>query len=236
MALAGVALANREPRRRGTGARVLLLPVRSRCCRAGFAARAAGPDRRPRRGRWNSAPCIKTLPATILHFAVLSPSDPHQPGNQTFSDGRARVAAAGVRQGVHTVSPPRDRRAPGVRPHVPPVIRRPPSPRRQPRSAWIPFTYILLEFVAQTALSGWAWRVCGANGLEVAGREPRVGPGGCFASRWIASCPFIDGMRGYENLPLRSENNTAYDDGMHMLCCDSFSNRPNQYRIPRFWC
>lgn len=46
---AGVAVANPEPRRSGTGARVVGAAV----LRCWAAARAAGPDRRPRRrGRW----------------------------------------------------------------------------------------------------------------------------------------------------------------------------------------
>jgi hypothetical protein len=79
-------------------------------------------------------------PAAFLHrrFALL----PHQP-NQTQpkkannhhpSNGCARVAAAGCRQGVVPVLRPWPRRGARIRPRLPPLLRRAQPPRRTPRS------------------------------------------------------------------------------------------------------
>lgn len=109
--------------------------------------------------------------------------------NQTFSNGRARVAATGGRQGVHAVPPPRERRAPGVGPRVPPILRRPPPPRRSPRSAWmLPSTHILLEDLLRNKgverISVARLRCNWVRGCQ----QPPAGAGGCLiASRWSAA-------------------------------------------------
>ena len=88
-----------------------------------------------RRGRWRLRAVYKPLPAylppSIAPFLLTNQT------NQTLSNGRARVAAAGGRQGVHAAPPPQPRagRAPGIRARLPPLLRRPPPPRRSPRSA-----------------------------------------------------------------------------------------------------
>ena len=132
-----------------------------------------------RRGRWwlDSAPCINRslpayLPPSIAPFLLTNQT------NQTLSNGRARVAHAGGRQGVHAAPPPQPRagRAPGIRARLPPLLRRPPPPRRSPRSARIPPPLLMLPgFISWMVLSGWVWSVC----VSIAGDPPGTRAGCC---------------------------------------------------------
>lgn len=60
----------------------------------------------------------------------------------------------------------------------------------------------------------------------------RAGAGGCLiAVRWIAACPSVVVRGVLKIFPSGERVNPPYDEDMDMLCCDSFRNDPNAYRI-----
>jgi hypothetical protein len=174
--------------------------TRSRCLARPRTNPAGRLDRRIRRGRWRLRAVYKPQPAFAfplpLHLSVLLTNQTNPPS----TNGRARVAAAGGRQGVRAAPPPRAGRAPGIRASLPALLCRPPPPRRSPRSArMLPFTHVtigvhfhFINGVERMSL----WRVCVATGVEVVaeeppGREPWGCPIGCCGlhdvmSPWVA--------------------------------------------------